>query len=311
MRNSGFIPTPDTPYYTLSRFMKERFGGKVRKISIDAGFSCPNRDGGERRGGCFWCDPDGSGPGERARRWEEFLRAGTCRLLDNGYKGSIAYFQAFTNTLGETAELREMYEKALSVEGVLGIAIGTRPDCLSAETLDMLAELNEKNFIWVEIGMQSMHDATLALCNRGHSHSATKAGVAELQKRGIKVVLHLIAGLPGESEEMMKESFAEAARLKPWGVKLHPLHVVRGSRFEKWFYEDKLKLLDLQDYARLAAELIEMLDRETVVHRITGERPAGILIAPGWCLDKEGVKREILGVLSRNHGFQGRRSQGS
>jgi uncharacterized protein len=292
-------PAPGSPFLSLSRFLRDRFGGKIRKVSLDGGFSCPNRNIKERRGGCFWCDPHGSGPGRDPAVWEEHLSGQARKHLNNGYKGVIAYFQAFSNTFGDAAFLNGIYDKALSIEGVEGIAIGTRPDCLSEEIYGLLDELNRKSFLWVEIGMQTKHDKTLALCNRGHDHEATVTAVSELQKRGIKVVLHLIAGLPGESEEMILESFDEAARLKPWGVKLHPLHIVSGSEFEKWYHEDRIKLLSIKEYAALAAALIKKLDKNTVIHRITGERPEGVLIAPEWCRDKNKVRREILNILSR------------
>lgn len=303
---NGPSARPGIPVYTLSRFFREKFGGKVRKVALDAGFSCPNRTGGERRGGCLWCDPHGSGPGPAEAGWEDALRRGTEKLLDRGYRGSIAYFQAFTGTYGETQRLEEAYEKALSVRGVVGIAIGTRPDCLSGETADLLDRLNRKTFLWVEIGMQTMHDTTLALCGRGHGHSATRAAYELLAGRRIKTVLHLIAGLPGETEEMMLGSFEEAAGMKPWGLKLHPLHVVRGSAFEDWFSGGRLKLMELEEYAGLAASLIEMTGSGTVFHRITGERPEGVLLAPAWCLDRDRVRREILEVLRARGGFQGR-----
>lgn len=303
---NGFVPGPKIPVHTLSRFFRENFGGKVRKVALDAGFSCPNRTGAERKGGCLWCDPHGSGPGPADADWESALRREAAKLLDKGYAGAISYFQAFTGTFGEIPRLEETYEKSLSVPGVLGIAIGTRPDCLSGEVLDLLGRLNGRTFLWVEVGMQTMHDPTLALCGRGHRHSETRAAFGRLRDLGIRTVLHLIAGLPGETEDMMMESFAEAAGMKPWGLKLHPLHVVRGSALEGWFNGGRLNLLELREYARLAASLIEMTGRETVFHRITGERPEGVLLAPAWCLDKDRVRREIHEALRVRGGFQGR-----
>jgi uncharacterized protein len=300
-----FSPSAENPFYTLPCFFKDHFGGKVRKISLDAGFSCPNRTGKERSGGCFWCDPGGSGPGGDVSRWEERLNAETKRFIKNGYLGTIAYFQAFSNTLGEIPFLRSLYIKAMSVEGVLGIAVGTRPDCLSEEVLDLLGELNKEHFLWVEVGMQTALDETLRLCNRGHDHRATVAAVENLKGRDIRVVLHLVAGLPGESEKTMLESFDEAARLKPWGIKLHPLHIVKGSEFEKWFHDGRIKLLTLEDYAGLAASLIERADRKTVIHRITGERPEGVLVAPEWCQHKNRARNAILKALRSRGSFQG------
>lgn len=303
---TGFLPSRDLPVNTLSRFFREKFGGRVRKVSLDAGFSCPNRNGADRKGGCYWCDPSGSGPAMSGKSWEEVLKREAGRLKDKGCVGAIAYFQAFTNTLGEVSRLEEIYEKALSVEGVIGLAIGTRPDCVSAKAMELLERLNGKTFLWTEIGMQTMHDPTLEICNRGHSHAATMETVDELHRRGIRTVLHLIAGLPGETGEMIQESFQEAARLNPWGLKLHPLHVVRGSEFEKWHSEGRLKLLELSEYAELAVRLIEISAPGTVFHRITGERPEGTLLAPQWCLEKERVRGEIYRILRETGGSQGR-----
>ncbi|NMC00208.1 MAG: TIGR01212 family radical SAM protein [Thermoanaerobaculaceae bacterium] len=294
------------PYYNLSSFLKEHFGGKVRKISIDAGFSCPNRKGKEREGGCFWCDPKGSGSGNDPKLWRQKLEEETKRLLQKGFKGSIAYFQSFSNTYREVKELNEFYRAALEINGVLGLAIGTRADCLNDENIELLSHLSKEKFLWVEIGMQTKNDKTLELCNRGYSHSITVEAVYKLKGKNIKTVLHLIAGLPGETEEIIFESFEECSKLMPWGVKLHPLHIVKGSFFEKWFYDGKIKLLELNQYANIAATFIEMMPPETVIHRITGEREEGILIAPKWCLDKNNVRNEIVKILKERNSFQGK-----
>jgi len=206
----------------------------------------------------------------------------------------IAYFQAFSNTYGDPERLEEIYRKSLSIDGVIGIAIGTRQDCLDDDVLKILDELNKETFLFIEIGMQSCHNQTLNLCNRGHSHEDTTVAMGKLKERGILTVLHLIAGLPEETEEMILESFKECARLKPWGVKLHPLHIVKGSTFEEWFREGKIKLLSFDEYINLAVKFLKIIPPETVIHRITGERPKGILIAPEWCLDKNRVRNEII-----------------
>ncbi len=290
---------------TLSSFLKGFFGGKVRKGSLDVGFTCPNRDG-ERKGGCFWCDPMGSGSGNDPNLWQRKLEDETKKLIEKGFKGSIAYYQSFTNTFGEFQEVKSRLESALKVNGVVGLAVGTRPDCIDEKILDFLSELNKNNFLWVEIGMQTKHNKTLSLCNRGHSHEVTVKTLNQLKKRGIKTVVHLIAGLPKETKEMILESFEECARIKPWGVKLHPLHIIKGSVFEKWFLEGKIKLLEMEEYADLAASFIEMISPETIIHRITGERSEEILLAPKWCLDKNRVRNEILKVLSERKSFQGK-----
>lgn len=307
--NSG-IKKEKLYYFSISLFLKKHFNGKVRKVSLDAGFSCPNRRGKEREGGCFWCDPQGSGNGSDPEFWQKILKEETEKLIQKGYKGSIAYFQAFTNTFGELYKLKEFYTKALKTKGVLGLAVGTRPDCLSDEIVELLASLNRENFLWIEIGMQTMHDKTLELCNRGHSHKKTVETVLKLKEKGIRTVLHLIVGLPGETEEMIFASFQECAKLSPWGVKLHPLHIVKGSVFEKWFYEGKIRLLEMKEYANLAASFLEVVSPEMVIHRLTGERPDGILVAPRWCLEKNKVKDEIIKILNKRNSFQGKMFRG-
>ncbi|MCX7831109.1 MAG: TIGR01212 family radical SAM protein, partial [Acidobacteria bacterium] len=221
----------------------------MRKVSLDAGFSCPNRFGKEREGGCFWCDPKGSGTGSDPQLWQKKLEEETDKLIQKGFKGSIAYFQSFTNTYADFETLKDFFLKALHTKGVLGLAVGTRPDCLNEKIVDFFSDLAKEHFLWIEIGMQTKHDETLELCNRGHNHLQTVEAVETLKKKGIKTVVHLIAGLPYETEEMILESFDECAKLKPWGVKLHPLHIVRESVFEKWFLDGKLKLLELEEYA--------------------------------------------------------------
>lgn len=289
----------DLPYNSLSDFLKQKFGGKVRKVSLDAGFSCPNRYGSERKGGCFWCDPYGSGPIGQNKDWFQTLLEEKDKILKNNCVGIIAYFQGYSNTYSDLDTLKNCYEKALSVENVLGIAIGTRPDCLNSEILDYLYNLNRSHFLWVEIGMQTMHNSTLKLCNRRHLHEDTIEAVEQLQKRGILTVLHLIAGLPYESEEMIVDNFKECARLHPWGVKLHPLHIVKGSVFEKWYEENKIELLTMEQYCDLAAKFITILPDDTIIHRITGERPEGMLIAPKWCLNKNQVRNEIIKKVNK------------
>ena len=306
----SFTPSRQDPIHWLSKDLKTRFGGNVRKASLDAGFTCPNRDGTLRTGGCVWCDPSGSGPDDLAagEPWPERLRRLASAALDRGDKGVIAYFQAYTNTHGaDPGNLERAWRSALAVPGVLGLAVGTRPDCLPPPVLDLFEEMGRGTFLWVEIGMQTSCDHTLEASNRGHGHAVTVAAVEALKTRGLRVVLHLILGLPGEDKETILASLAEAARLRPWGVKFHPLHVVRGSAIEKDWREGNLPLLDLDGYARLAADGLELLPPETTVHRLTGERPGGLLLAPEWCRDKHRTLGAIQRELARRQSWQGSR----
>lgn len=295
----------------LSGDLKARFGGRVTKVALDAGGTCPNRDGSKGRSGCAWCDGGGSGPDgpDRSLPWREVLEHGVQMALARGAAGAIAYFQAFTSTYAKADEIAILGEKSLAVPGVIGLAFGARPDCLSEEVLDCLSGLRKRTFLWVEVGMQTMHDATLAAMNRGHSHGATAAACDVLQHRDIPFVLHLIAGLPGETKQMMRASFDEAARLKPWGVKLHPLHVVKGSMLEAPYGRGELPLLEMGGYASLAADMLERISPETSIHRLTGERPAGVLVAPAWCREKRKVLAAIQKELTVRGSCQGRKWQ--
>ncbi len=301
----------DSPAFIrwLSAYLKARFGGRVTKVALDPGGTCPNHDGTRGIGGCAWCDTGGSGPDGPSRilPWPETLKRGAEKALARGDAGVIAYFQAFTSTYASLATVRELAETASVVPGVAGLAFGARPDCLSEDMLDLLSDLKAGTFLWVEVGMQTMHDATLDAMGRGHLHAATVAACGALGRRNIPFVLHLIAGLPGETREMITASFEEAARLGPWGVKLHPLHVVRGSRLETVYQEGGLPLLGLEEYVSLAADLIEILPPDTTIHRVTGERPAGILVAPAWCQEKRKVLSAIQKEIIRRGSCQGRK----
>jgi uncharacterized protein len=314
IRNSrfemSFVPSRRDPIHWLSKDLKARFGGVVRKASLDAGFTCPNRDGTLGVGGCAWCDPSGSGPDDLLPEedWKGRLARLARSAQERGDPGVIAYFQAFTNTHGRpTQELESLLRKALGVPGVCGLALGTRPDCLPPDVLDVLTLLNRETFLWVEIGMQTACDATLAALNRGHAHEATVFALEALRARDIRCVLHLILGLPGESATTMLASLDEAARLRPWGVKLHPLHVVKGSALESAWREGQLDLLSLNAYVGLAVDGLERLAPETTIHRLTGERPKEILLAPDWCRDKRHVLAALQRELSRRKSWQGRK----
>ena len=243
-------------------------------------------------------------PGEA---WRARLARLAGAAAGRGEPGVIAYFQAYTNTHGRTARgLEGLLREALAVPGVLGLAVGTRPDCLPSDVLDVLERLNRETFLWVEIGMQTACDATLAAMNRGHRHEATVGAAEALRARSIRCVLHLILGLPGEDEAKIFASLDEAARLNPWGVKLHPLHVVRGSALESAWRQDRLELLSREAYVRLAVDTLERLPPETTIHRLTGERPGEILLAPEWCRDKRATLAALQRERSRRHSFQGR-----
>jgi len=308
---SAFVPSRRDPIHWLSKDLKATFGGPVRKANLDAGFTCPNRDGTLSVGGCSFCDPGGSGPDDlvAGEAWHDRLVRLAGRATATGYAGVLAYFQAHTNTYGRTPEeFGAMLERTLAVRGVVGIIIGTRPDCLPPRILNVLAAFNRRTRLWVDVGMQTIHDATLSAVNRGHKHADTVAAVEALRALGIPFVLHVMLGLPGEDDAMMRATLAEVTRLRPWGVKLHPLHVVNGSALAARWKAGALPLLGREVFAAHAADLLETLPPETTIHRLTGERPEGILLAPDWCRDKRGTLGAVTRELARRASWQGKRA---
>lgn len=308
MAGLSFVPTAQAPLHWLSKDLRARFGGPVTKACLDAGFTCPNRDGTRGWGGCLWCDPGGSGPDDLrpGEDWEARLRRLAERALSRGDAGVIAYFQAFTATYAAPSRLRGILERALEVPGVVALAVGTRPDCLSPETLDLLSRTAERRFLWVEVGMQTAKDETLRAMNRGHGFSDTEEACGALRARGLPFVLHLIAGLPGENEAEVKRSHALAVALGCWGLKIHPLHVVEGSPLAAKWRRGEVLLWERERYVRLVADLLEATPPCVTLHRLTGERPEGVLLAPAWCRDKRKVLRALQRELATRRSFQGK-----
>lgn len=305
-----FRPSPADPIHWVSKDLRALFGGKVSKACLDGGFTCPNRDGTLGRGGCAWCDPGGSGPDDLlpAEGWEARLRRLAARALEGGGAGVVAYFQAFTATYGPPARLEAALARAAAVPGVVALAVGARPDCLPPETTAVLRRAARSRLLWVEIGMQTARDETLRALNRGHGFAETERAAAALREEGIPFVLHLIAGLPGEDEEEVRRSHALALRWKPWGLKIHPLHVVEGSALAARWRRGELPLWERERYVRLLADLIEATPPETSLHRLTGERPGGVLLAPDWCRDKRGLLGALQRELGRRQSYQGKKA---
>lgn len=295
-------------YTTFSAELKRTFGCKVQRISVDAGFSCPNRDGALDTHGCIFCGGHGSGSYGIQR---ELDIAGQLEdgkeVMRRKYKAEkfIAYFQAFSNTYASPTVLRSLYEEALSVSDMVGLIIATRPDCLGDDVLDYLAELHTRSYLWLEIGVQSIHDGTLELINRRHDHACSVSAIQRAKKRGLRVCAHIILGLPGESRRQMLETVQELNRLEVDGVKLHLLHVMKGTRLAEMHAQGEIPLLDRDGYAGLVCDVLERLDSRILIHRLTGDGGHDNLIAPLWSLKKFEILNLIDAELRRRGTGQG------
>ncbi|MGN0701776.1 MAG: TIGR01212 family radical SAM protein [Lentihominibacter sp.] len=287
---------------------------KIVKLSLDGGFTCPNRDGSKGTGGCCFCSESGSG--DMASGTAEGIRTAMQRqisLLSDKWPEEryrlkyIAYFQSHTNTYGPVEKLRDLFEAALELPEVAGLAIATRSDCISRDVLELLDELNRKTFLWVELGLQTIHDETSKAMNLCHGFSDYRKAVCELTERNIRIVTHLILGLPGESREMMLQSVAEACRTPEnlFGLKLHMLNVVRGSGMEKQ-YPDYVPFETMDEYIDLLIEALEIIPPEVTLHRISGDAPRNTLISPEWSYRKRTILNKIHKEMRQRNTWQGR-----
>ena len=278
-------------YRTLNQYCREIFGCKVYKLSIDAGFSCPNRDGTVGIGGCIFCSGAGSGDfAERGGTVTEQLERAKARVSAKNPDGKyIAYFQAFTNTYGPVNQLEMLYREAMAAPDVVGLAIGTRPDCLSPEVVALLDRLNREKPVWVELGLQTIHHETVRYIRRGYDNQVYFDAVRRLKAAGIHVVSHIILGLPGETMEMAEETTRQAAEAGTDGVKFHLLHVLRGTDLEQDYLAGKFRCLELEEYACWLKRCLDVLPPQVVVHRITGDGAKRELVAPLWSGDKKRV----------------------
>ena len=282
----------------LSDHYREKFGCKVYKLSLDGGFSCPNRDGTLGTGGCIFC----SGSGEFAEGSCESLSAqlerakarGSAKNRDGKY---IAYFQSFTNTYAPVETQRKRYYEVITPEDIVGLAIGTRPDCLPSEVIDLLAEINAGKPVSVELGLQTIHAETAQYIRRGYAAEVYFDAVRRLKAAGIEVVTHIILGLPGETAEMMVQTTQAAVAAGTDGVKFHLLHVLRGTDLEKEYADGKFQCLTLEEYGEILKQCVSVLPPEMVVHRITGDGAKRDLIAPLWSADKKRVLNYLYKLL--------------
>lgn len=297
--------TNHLPYYSIGQDLKNRFGGKIVKLSLDAGFTCPNRDGSKGTGGCSFCSPDGSGELSSDMADQMALLS----IKWPAAAGYLAYFQSHTNTYAPVTELRELYQDALSYPKVVGLAIATRPDCLGDDVLDLLEEFNHKTFLWVELGLQTIHEDTASKMNRGYALSLYDEAVANLTRRNIRIVTHLILGLPGESKQDMMDSVRYVTRHNLnqaciYGIKLHLLNVVKGSSLET-DYKGYVPFASPQEYIDLVCDLLPLIPPEITIHRLTGDVPRSLLVAPEWSYKKRTILNGILHEMIRSGKKQG------
>ncbi|MCB2311358.1 TIGR01212 family radical SAM protein [Clostridium tagluense] len=299
----------DKKYHSLNYFLREKFGDKVFKVALDAGFSCPNRDGTISSGGCLFCSERGSGDfgGDRkfsiTSQFEDIVNMMSKKWKTGRY---IAYFQAYTNTYGSIEVLREKYEEAISQEGVVALAIATRPDCLDEDVLDLIEEYSHRVYTWVELGLQTSKDESAKIINRGYKLSKFEEALKGLNKRNIDVVVHTIFGLPGETQEDMLKTIDYVARSDIKGIKMHLLYLVENTPMVELYNLGKLKFLEKDEYIDIIARSIAMLPPNMVIHRLTGDAPRDLLIGPMWSLKKWEVLNSIDNKLKELDLYQGK-----
>lgn len=284
----------------IGTYLKRHFGRKTVKLSIDGGFTCPNRDGTKGVGGCIFCSSSGSG--DFASTIETQIELLSKKWTNCNY---IAYFQNHTNTYAPVHELRQKFYEALSNPNICGLAIATRPDCFSEEIYALLAELNQKTFLWVELGLQSIHKKTATLINRCSTLTEYDEAVTKLSTLGIKVVSHLILGLPGENREDMLASISHVANSPVFGIKLHMLNVVRGSQMEI-LYPNYIPFQSIDEYVNLVVDALELIPPHITIHRLSADAPRPTLIAPEWSYKKRTILNAIDLELKRRKSFQGK-----
>ena len=296
-------------YYSLDHYLKTTFGEKIYRLSLNGGMSCPNRDGHISTGGCIFCSAGGSGDfaasptlsiTEQIEEAKQKISAKTnCRRY-------IAYFQAYTNTYAPVAYLRKIFTEAISHPDIVALSIATRCDCLSGEILDLLAELNQIKPVWVELGLQTIHEKSLRFIRSGFNLAQFDEAVAELYQRNISVIVHLILGLPQETKEMMLESLLYVSKLPVQGVKLQLLHILEGTELAAFYKTNPFPTFSLEEYCEFIVDCIELLPPNIVLHRLTGDGPRKLLLAPMWSTDKKRVLNTIQKRLKGRDTWQGK-----
>lgn len=295
-------------YSPFSDELKRVFGCKVQRISVDAGFTCPNRDGSLDSAGCIFCGGHGSGSYGIRRDLDISAQLEDGKeVMQRKYKASkfLAYFQAYSNTYAPVDHLQKIFSEVLAVPDVVGLIIATRPDCLPDDVLDYLQELSTQTYLWLELGLQSMHDRSLTAINRRHDHACSVNAVQRAKSRGLRVCAHVILGLPGESREEMLSMAGELNRLGIDGVKLHLMHVMKGTELADMYGCGEVTVMDRDEYAGLVCDFLELLNPRILIHRLTGDGGHDNLIAPLWSLKKFEILNLIDAVMERRGTRQG------
>ncbi|MDZ4778684.1 MAG: TIGR01212 family radical SAM protein [Planctomycetia bacterium] len=301
-------------YFAYNFYLRKRFGERIQKVSVDAGFTCPNVDGSKATGGCTFCDNRSFSPSRRVPR----LNIGGqiddgIRRLKTRYKVDrfLAYFQPATNTYGPLEKLRTMFDQALAHPQVVGIAVGTRPDCVPEDVLNLLAEVAGRTYLSVEYGLQTMHDRSLVWMNRAHDHAASVDAIERSRGRSFEICAHVMLGLPGESHADMLATAREIARLRLDSVKIHNLYAVRNTPLADQVARGEVQLMERDDYVRTVVDFLERIPPECIVERVSGDAPPDYLIGPAWCLDKPGLRTALDAEFARRDTWQGRLSRRS
>ncbi len=287
-------------YYSYSRHLKELFGERVFRVTVDAGFTCPNRDGTKGTGGCIYCYSGSDYDVEKRKKSvEEQIAEGIERVRKRyGAEKFLVYFQAYTNTYAPPSQLKPIYDTVRKFPEVVGLIVGTRPDCVPDETLELIASYSEDYLVWIEYGLESSHFKSLRWMNRGHGVSDFVDALLRTKKfKGIKTCAHVILGLPTEDYEDMMETADFLASLRLDGVKIHPLHVVKNTKLEEIYLRERFSLLSLEEYVDLVVDFIERLPEKTVIQRITGEAPEDLLVGPAWCSHRE--KNRVINLIRK------------
>lgn len=297
-------------YHALNWHFRRTFGSRVWKISLDARFVCPNADGTAGRGGCIFCNIRSFSPSRResipsiAAQIDRAVE----RLRSKETDQFLAYFQPATNTYADLGRLRAVYQEALDHPQIRGLVVGTRPDCVPDEVLDLLAEFAAKTWLLVEYGLQSIHDRSLRWMNRGHDYAAMLDAVARSRRRGLRIGAHVILGIPGETAEDMQATAREIARLGLHSVKLHNLYAVKHTRLAEMVLDGSVQLPSREEYVGWVVDFLELLPPECVIDRLSGDAPREYLVAPTWCLDKAAVRQAIEAEFTRRGSWQGSRT---